>query len=534
MKQNDRVPISIIVPVYNVCEWIDQCLQSIVDQTFQDYEIILINDGSTDQSDVKCQQWKERDNRIRYISKKNEGLYRTWNLGVREAVGKYLCFVDSDDWLDPQYVEKLYEKAVETDADMVECDFWRVNNNNGKKTYRPCYGRMEKEYTIREHMIYGESTLWKFMSKKSIWIDNNIIVPNCMGASHAVYVLLLLLGAKIVNVHEPLYFYRRLRKGSILDIQGKGAGEQGRMGLQELDALIEETKKRGLFEPNKEIIEMTVKYRLSDLLAAQFTRKTEKDFAIQFNNYYNFVGDRFPHGRNDRYFILGGYNLNRILSYLPEVQNPYYRFNFSSIISIMHPAEDMVAFGHENEYRKNMIERDIYSSFWSVIKEEKPKFLFLDFLEERFDLIKLKKGGMITKSDAFEGTITQDLDGVVMERDSEECQVQWEKDCLAFLERIVQFMPAENIILVENYLSETQGDVYSQRPYDDLETIRKTNNLLKTYYKYFKDNCSKIKRIEAYKSSFYYTDEKYEYGAVPSHLNEVVNKEIASAIADIL
>lgn len=534
MKEKHTVPISIIVPVYNVYEWIDECIQSIVDQTFRDFEVILINDGSTDQSNIKCMQWKERDDRIRYIDKENEGVFITRNLGLKEARGKYIIFVDSDDWLDLHYVEKLYNMALDTNADIVECDFWRFNNITGNKTYRPCYGHMEKEYSLEDHIIYGESVLWKYLSKKSFWIENDIVIPNCLGSAQVVYVLLLVLGAKIVNIHEPLYYYRRLRKGSILDINGKGTTEEGRMGLQELDVLVNEFIDRGLYEKCEEILERTVKYRLSDLLAAQFARKTSEEFEIQYKNYYKYIDEKFPKKRNNKYFIFGGYNLNKILSYLPEIQNPFYRFNFSSIISIMHPVDYIEDWEHNNQYRRKMIDRDLYASFWDILKEVRPKYVFLDFIEERFDVIKLKSGAFITQSDALVGSSIEHKDGIIIRRDSQECEEQWEKDCMDFYEKIIQYISAENIILVENYLSEEVGNIYSKRVYENIEEIRKTNCILKKYYDFFKENFKEVKCIEAYKCDYYFTDEKYEYGAVPSHLNEVVNKNIASKINEML
>ena len=134
--------ISILVPIYNVEKYLKKCLDSMIQQTFTDIEIICMDDGSTDGSEKKCVEWKAKDSRIRYIDKKREGVFIARNIGVEQAKGKYLLFIDSDDWIDQTYVEKLYQKAVETDADIVECDFWRFNNNNKTKTYRPCYGHM--------------------------------------------------------------------------------------------------------------------------------------------------------------------------------------------------------------------------------------------------------------------------------------------------------------------------------------------------------------------------------------------------------
>lgn len=162
----DNVNISIIIPVYNVYEYLDECLESIVHQTYKNFEILLVNDGSTDGSDRKCQEWEKKDGRIRYISKQNEGHALTVNLGIKEAAGRYIVFIDADDWVENTYIEELYVAIEKNNADFAECDFWRYNNNTGEKTYRTCYGGMGIDYTLEEHMIYGQTMRWKSMSKK--------------------------------------------------------------------------------------------------------------------------------------------------------------------------------------------------------------------------------------------------------------------------------------------------------------------------------------------------------------------------------
>lgn len=126
LQSNRNVLISVVIPVYNVYEWIDLCLESVINQTFDNFEVILINDGSTDGSDLKCIQWAERDSRIRVIHKINEGPSVARNIGIQEARGKYLVFIDSDDWVDKSYLETMYNRVIATNADLVECDVYRV------------------------------------------------------------------------------------------------------------------------------------------------------------------------------------------------------------------------------------------------------------------------------------------------------------------------------------------------------------------------------------------------------------------------
>ncbi len=527
--ENIGVNISVIVPVYNVYEWLDHCMESIVNQTYDKFEVILINDGSTDGSDEKCVEWASRDERIRYFSKENEGLAVTRNFGLKESRGQYIVFIDSDDWLDPRFLEKLFSKIMETDADIVECDFWRYNNNTGEKTYRACYGRMGKAYSLEEHMIYGESMAWKYMSRKSLWIDNGITMPDCMSASHGVYALLLALSSKVVNVREPLYYYRRFRKGSIVDTIGRSGNQKGILGITALDYLVKGFEQCGLYQQYKDTIHRIITYSLSDYLASQFIRRDKVEFHQLAQTYYEYVESLFHDGGNRKYITLGGYNLNRILFHANMIHNPYCRFNFSSIISIMSPIKGEVSCRHRNKYRQIMIERDMASKFWDVLEETKPSYVILDFLEERFDIIEFM-GGYITKSDAFDGMEETLGEYRIIPRNSLECELLWKEKCQEFILKIQRYVPSQHIVVVKNYLSEFVGDYNTKEQFVNLEEIRETNRRLDGYYKFFSENCREARAIEAVSLPMYFTDREYEYGAVPSHLNEIVNREIALQI----
>lgn len=113
--------ISVIVPVYNVEPYLDRCVQSIVDQTYTNLEIILVDDGSPDNCPAMCDAWAEKDCRIRVIHKKNGGLSDARNAGMAAAAGEYIAFVDSDDWIDPDMYELLYTRMTNDDCDIAAC-----------------------------------------------------------------------------------------------------------------------------------------------------------------------------------------------------------------------------------------------------------------------------------------------------------------------------------------------------------------------------------------------------------------------------
>lgn len=130
--------ISVIVPVYNVQAYLEKTVNSLLEQTYKSVEIILINDGSTDGSGVLCDRLAQRDNRVRVIHQRNQGVSATRNNGIRNANGEYLVFVDSDDTVDVQYVQTLYQEMVNHDADLVICG------------YRRCYPKIYKDVSVEK------------------------------------------------------------------------------------------------------------------------------------------------------------------------------------------------------------------------------------------------------------------------------------------------------------------------------------------------------------------------------------------------
>ncbi len=119
---NNRQPlISVIIPVYNVEEYLDECIASVVTQTWCELEVLLIDDGSTDQSGVICDTWKERDRRVKVFHCDNKGVSAARNYGLINCKGEYISFLDSDDFLDRQTIEKLYLSISRTQGDISTC-----------------------------------------------------------------------------------------------------------------------------------------------------------------------------------------------------------------------------------------------------------------------------------------------------------------------------------------------------------------------------------------------------------------------------
>ena len=121
--------ISVIVTVYNIREYLPKAVDSILSSTYQNLEVLLIDDGSTDGSERICDEYAKKDGRVRVVHQRNGGAYSARNTGLLEAKGDYLTFVDGDDWIEPQMYETLLAAMMEQDADLAVCRYRKIYEN---------------------------------------------------------------------------------------------------------------------------------------------------------------------------------------------------------------------------------------------------------------------------------------------------------------------------------------------------------------------------------------------------------------------
>ena len=155
--------VSIIVPVYNVEKYLDKCVASVVNQTYTNLEIILIDDGSPDKCPAICDAWKSRDPRINVIHQQNGGLSHARNEGLKIATGEFIGFVDSDDWIELNMVEVLMSALLETDADIASCCF--QSEREGSET-------IENKSIPKERIIYSSEEALEKLFKGRRFIQN--------------------------------------------------------------------------------------------------------------------------------------------------------------------------------------------------------------------------------------------------------------------------------------------------------------------------------------------------------------------------
>lgn len=215
---------SILVPVYNVEKYLRQCVESVLNQDFCDYELVLVNDGSTDSSPLICQEYAAKDKRIKYFSKDNEGLLLTRRYSIRKASGEYVLFLDSDDYWLPGILARLNDAIDESKADMILYRFKRVRDD-GSLIYedkdifpdKTLFQEGNKEEFIRAFVSSSRlNTMWTKCVKRSI-IDADTDYSKFKdkyGEDFLQSIALIKNASSIYYINDILYGYRLSANGS--------------------------------------------------------------------------------------------------------------------------------------------------------------------------------------------------------------------------------------------------------------------------------------------------------------------------------
>ena len=213
--------VSVIVPIYRAEKYLPRCIESILSQTFTDFELILVDDGSPDRCPAISDEAAERDTRVRVIHQANQGLSAARNAGIEAAQGEWLVFVDSDDYIAPHFCEKLYQTAQRTDADCVMCSVQNVDES-GKPIDSALMRVADEVKTGREVLrkigrddVTPYLTAWNKLYRRKLF--NTLRYPaGRQNEDVFVFAELFCQVQRAACVAEPLYFYRK-RIGSIMN-----------------------------------------------------------------------------------------------------------------------------------------------------------------------------------------------------------------------------------------------------------------------------------------------------------------------------
>lgn len=209
--------ISIIIPVYNVENYLNRCLDSVIEQSYSNIEIIVIDDGSNDDSGKICDEYALIDSRIKVIHKENGGLSDARNYGINEHKGKYITFIDSDDYVEPTYIETLYNAIKKYDADIAICSYQCIYENGTILKQRENMKCLLNPEETLEEILYQTNfnvSAWAKLYKDELFKENRYPKGKIFEDAYTTYKLIL--ASKKISVDLKIEYNYMIRENSIL------------------------------------------------------------------------------------------------------------------------------------------------------------------------------------------------------------------------------------------------------------------------------------------------------------------------------
>lgn len=289
----DMIKVSVIVSVYNVEKYIEKCLDSLVNQTLKDIEIILVNDGSTDGSQKIIEQYMKKYDNIRCIEKENGGAAEARNLGILKASGEYVGFMDSDDYIELEMFECLYKKAKEKNYDVVECNLHH-EFPDGTIDTEEC-----KEYTeTKQLLMHGRNVVWNKIYKRDWLLKSKVTFP--VGVIYEDLAFYSKLVANITSIAyvKPAFYYYVQHSDSINRSQNLKTLDI----IPVLQDVKDYYKDKGLFDKYQNELEFLF---TKILLLSSFNRichipqKRDRHMALDKN--WHFLENNFPNWKRNLY-----------------------------------------------------------------------------------------------------------------------------------------------------------------------------------------------------------------------------------------
>ena len=284
--------VSIIVPVYNVEQYLEKCFNSLINQTLKDIEIIIVNDGSTDHSkDIIDKYLEKYPNVIKYLYKENGGLSSARNYGMPYAKGEYIAFLDSDDYVEPNMYEEMYKTAKQYNSDMVECDFiWEYPN---KKRYDNGIIYNGKEEAIEKARVVA----WNKLIKREIIEKTKIEFPFGLRYEDVEFFYKLVPHLNKISFAKKYFIHYVQRSNSIISTQNSKTKDIFKV----FENVIEYYKNNGYYEQYKEQIEYSyVRLLLCSSLKrmCKIGNKEERKQALEET--WNNINSNFPNWKKNK------------------------------------------------------------------------------------------------------------------------------------------------------------------------------------------------------------------------------------------
>ena len=248
--------ISIIINAYNAEKTIEKCIKSILENDYEDYEIVIVNDGSTDKTEEIIQLFAS--NKIKYYSKKNTGIADSRNFGIEKAKGEYITFVDSDDYVSNKYFEGL-SKYLNEGIDIIKRKAIIVKDNIEEKIQGPVFEKCTGEEAFNKLCFEDKyiETLWSYIIKKSLIEENNFkFTPNFFNEDFELLLLIILKAKTIVSLDKYVYYYIQTENSIMRENNLEKTIKKSKDVLVHYDSILKEIKKYNLEKKTEENVKI--------------------------------------------------------------------------------------------------------------------------------------------------------------------------------------------------------------------------------------------------------------------------------------
>lgn len=282
--------VSLIIPVYNVENYIEKCLNSVISQTLKDMEVIIVNDGSKDSSKMKIEKYLKQYPWIKYLEKENGGLSDARNYGISHATGQYIAFLDSDDYIESTMYEEMYNKAIEENSDMVECDFiWEYANKKKKDIGKICNSK-------KEMIEKGRVVAWNKLIKRELIKKTDIKFPVGLRYEDIEFFYKLVPHLEKVSFVKKCFVHYIQRENSIVNTQNIRTKEI----FTVLENVISYYKENEFYDEYKNELEyIYVRFLLCSSLKRMCKIEKKEERKIALEETWNNINMKFPNWKKN-------------------------------------------------------------------------------------------------------------------------------------------------------------------------------------------------------------------------------------------
>lgn len=286
--------VSVIVPVYNVYDYLGKCLDSLVNQTLKELEIVIVNDGTPDNSDELIKKYSKKYKNIKYFIKENGGLSDARNFGIEKATGEYIAFLDGDDYVEYDMYEKMYDKAKENDFDMVVCD---LNYVYPQKIVRAYSNISYDTNDIKKTMLNIYPAAWNKIFKKDLF-KNNIRFKKGVWFEDVEFIYRMLPYIKNIGVIDEPFCQYVQRSGSITNTINRKLYDY----IDNFNGIIDFYKDNNLFLEYRNELEYCYVRYIYATFVKQAAKYNKEDYLEAVDKAIENVKKHFPNYRKNKYF----------------------------------------------------------------------------------------------------------------------------------------------------------------------------------------------------------------------------------------